>query len=183
MIAHVFKTVFRNLQYALLAGAVALIIFAFATWLPNLRLLFSILTDPLVSISDKVLLPINLLGSITTNFTALSASYTIAIALLFGINLAMVIYYVQRRIKEVEQSGIATGFLGITSGVVGMGCTACGSLLLTNILTLFGASWILSYLPLAGGEFGLLGVILLAVSIYLTAKKIKNPAVCKINPQ
>ncbi|HQU09423.1 MAG TPA: hypothetical protein PLV25_05630, partial [Opitutales bacterium] len=72
------------------------------------------------------------------------------------------------------------GFLGIASGVLGMGCAACGSFLLTSLLSLFGASWLLSYLPLAGGEFGILGVILLAVSLYMTAKKIQNPAVCKI---
>ena len=68
----------------------------------------------------------------------------------------------------------------IVSGVLGMGCAACGSFLLTSIFSLFGASWLLSYLPLDGGEFGILGVILLAVSLYLTAKKIQNPAVCKI---
>ncbi len=45
---------------------------------------------------------------------------------------------------------------------------------------IFGAAWILSFLPFAGGEFGTLGGILLVVSLYLTAKQIQNPAVCKI---
>lgn len=49
-----------------------------------------------------------------------------------------------------------------------------------SILSLFGASWILSFLPLGGGEFGILGVILLTVSLYMTAKQIQNPAVCRI---
>jgi len=42
-----------------------------------------------------------------------------------------------------------------------------------------GASGILAFLPLGGGEFGILGVILLTVSLYLTAKQIQNPMICK----
>ena len=135
---------------------------------------------PGIPLAQKLDLPISLLGSIVTNFTILSASYTIAIAILFGVNLAMVTYFLRRRVDDVKQSGIATGFFGITSGVIGMGCAACGSFLLMSILSLFGASWILSFLPLGGGEFGILGVILLTVSLYMTAKQIQNPAVCRI---
>ena len=180
MILQALQNVFRKPTYVILTLTTSMAVFLFAVWLPNFRLLVSVIGSSDISLSDKLELPLNLIGSIATNFTLLSASYTIAIAFLFGINLAMVTYYLQRRIKEVEQSGIATGFLGIGSGVLGMGCAACGSLLLTNILTLFGVSWLLSYLPLAGAEFGILGVVLLAVSLYMTAKKIQNPAVCKI---
>jgi hypothetical protein len=99
---------------------------------------------------------------------------------LFGLDVAMILYFLNRRIVDVKEAGIGTGFLGITSGVLGMGCAACGSFLLTSVLSLFGVSWLLSYLPLAGEEFGIVGVLLIAISIYLTAKKIQNPAVCKI---
>jgi hypothetical protein len=43
-----------------------------------------------------------------------------------------------------------------------------------------GAGGILSLLPLGGSEFGIIGAILLAVAIYMTAKKIINPQVCKV---
>lgn len=168
-------------MYASLALGTSLAVFAFAVWLPNIRLIASIIAHPGIPLSQKFDLPLNLLGSIATNFTPLSASYTIAIAVLFGINLAMIVYFLRRRAAEVKQSGIAAGFFGIASGVVGMGCAACGSLLLTTILSFFGASGILAFLPLRGGEFGILGVILLAVSLNATAKQIQNPAVCKID--
>lgn len=182
MIIQALQKVFRKPLYVILALATSTVVFAFAVWLPNLRLIVEIMGHPGVSLTQKLNLPISLLGSIVTNFTPLSASYTIAIAVLFGINLAMIIYFLRRRIDDVKQSGVATGFLGITSGVVGMGCAACGSFLLTSILSLVGASGILAFLPLSGGEFGILGVILLATSLYMTAKQIQNPAVCKINP-
>lgn len=182
MFIQALQKVFRKPQYALLALITGAAVFAFAVWLPNLPLIVEIMGHPGVSFSQKLDLPISLLGSIVTNFTLLSASYTIAIAILFGMNVAMVVYFLRRRVDEVKQTGMATGLFGITSGVIGMGCAACGSFLLMSILSLFGTSWILSLLPLGGGEFGIFGVILLAVSLHMTAKKIQNPAVCKINP-
>lgn len=180
MIFQALQKVFRKPLYTLLALIVSAVVFAFAVWFPNISLIVEVMGHPGISFSQKLDLPISLLGSIATNFTLLSASYTIAIALLFGVNLAMTIYFLRRKISEVRQSGVATGFIGLASGVLGMGCAACGSLLLTSGLSLIGASGILAFLPLAGGEFGILGVILLVVSIYLIAKQIKNPAICKI---
>ncbi len=178
MFIQVLQKVFRKPAYLFTALSVSIIIFAFALWFPNLSLIVSIMDHPGISLSQKLDLPLSLLGSIATNFTLLSASYTIAIAILFGIDISLIIYFLRRRIAEVKQAGIGTSFFGITSGILGMGCAACGSFLLTSILPIFGASWVLSHLPLAGGEFGILGVILLTVSIVLTAKKIQDPAVC-----
>lgn len=181
MLFQALQNVFRKPQYAFLAFVASAIIFVFAVWFPNLPLIVKVMGHPGISFSQKFDLPISLLGSITTNFSVLSASYTIAISVLFGMNMAMITYFLRRRIIEVKRSGVSMGFFGIASGVVGMGCAACGSFLLTSILALIGASGILVFLPLAGGEFGILGVFLLTFSIYLTAKQIQNPAVCRIN--
>ena len=180
MIFQALQKVFRKPLYTLLALIVSAVVFAFTVWFPNISLIVEVMGHPGISFSQKLDLPISLLGSIATNFTLLSASYTVAIALLFGVNLAMTIYFLRRKISEVRQSGVVTGFIGLTSGVLGVGCAACGSLLLTSGLSLVGASGILAFLPLAGGEFGILGVILLLASIYLIAKQIQNPAICKI---
>lgn len=180
MLFQALQKVFRKPSYALLALVMGVVVFAFATWLPNIRLIATVISSPDVSFSQKLGIPWSLLGSIATNFTLLSALYTIAIAILFGVNLAMTIYFLKRKISEVKQTGITTGFLGIASGVLGIGCAACGSFLLTSGLSLVGAYGVLTFLPLAGVEFGIIGVILLSISIYLTAKQIQNPAVCKI---
>lgn len=181
MLFQALQKVFRKPIYVLLALITSVAIFAFAVWLPNIPLIVKVMGHPGIPLTQKLNLPISLLGSIVTNFTPLSASYTIAIAVLFGLNLSMVTYFLWRKIKDVKQNGITTGLFGITSGVIGMGCAACGSFLLTSGLAFIGASGILTFLPLAGGEFGILGVILLALSLHLTAKQIQNPAVCKIN--
>lgn len=180
MVFQALQKVFRKPQYTILALITSVVVFAFAVWFPNLSLIVEIMGHPGISLSQKLDLPISLLGSIATNFTLLSASYTIAIAILFGVNLTMTIYFLRRKVGEARQNGVTTGFIGLASGVLGVGCAACGSLLLTSGLSIVGASGILAFLPLAGGEFGILGVILLLVSIHLIAKQIQNPAVCKI---
>lgn len=180
MVFQALQKVFRKPAYVLLALTVSVSVFVFAVWLPNIRLVASIVSSPDVPFVTKFELPLSLLSSITTNFTLLSASYTIATAVLFGMYVAIMIYFLKRRIKEVGQNGIATGFLGITSSVLGIGCAACGSFLLTSVLSLVGAGSALAFLPLGGSEFGILGVILLAIALYATAKQIENPLICKI---
>mgnify|MGYP000431893244 CR=1 FL=1 len=180
MLFQALQKVFRKPLYVFIALITSAVMFVFATWLPNFRLIASVIGSSDASFSQKLGIPISLFGSISTNFTTLSALYTIAIAILFGVSLAMVVYFMRRKISEVRQSGTVAGFVGVASGVLGIGCAACGSLILTSGLALFGASGVLAFLPLAGGEFGILGVILLLVSIYFTAKQIENPAVCKI---
>mgnify|MGYP001583621323 CR=1 FL=1 len=156
MILEAMQKVFRNFRLTLLAIAVAVAVFLFAVWLPNFGLITRVVFDSSVSIENKVQLPWSLLGSIGTNFTPLSATYTIVIAILFGVYIAMLTYFLKRRSKEVGQGRIVTGFLGIASGVLGVGCAACGSFLLTSVLPIVGASSALALLPLGGSEFGIM---------------------------
>lgn len=161
---------------------VATTIFAFAVWLPNTQLILHVVPDHTVTLADKAKLLISLLGSIKTNFTAVSASYTIAIAILFGANTALLVYYIRRvrgDLKDIRSTG-ATGIGGLISGIFGIGCVACGSFILTSALALFGAGGLVVALPFGGEEFGFLGVGLLMYSIYVTAKKINEPLTCEI---
>jgi hypothetical protein len=131
----------------------------------------------------KVGLPLTLLGSISTNFTVLSAIYTVAVSILLGMNVAMTVFFLQRRIVSIQQRGLAAGVLGIISGMLGVGCAACGSYILTILLAWFGAGALIKVLPLSGGEFGILAVALLVVSLAMTARQIESPFVCNITEQ
>ena len=174
------ERVFRDGRYVALALSGSAAMYTFAVWFPNFRLIGTIFVSD-ASFDEKFSVPLSLLGSIATNFSALSALSTIAIAILFGINIALLVYFLNHRIANVQNSGAATGALGLISGVIGTGCAACGSFLLTSGLSLIGATSVLTFLPLQGGEFGLLAVALLALSIYLTAKQIIKPAICAVD--
>jgi len=179
MVFQALQKVLRKPSYALLAIVVGVVTFAIAVWMPNLGLIAQIITDPGATFSQKVALPLTLLASIRTNFTVLSALYTIAIPILFGINIAMMVYYLKRRVTAAKRMGMGAGFFGMASGILGIGCAACGSFILTSILSVFGAAGGLLLLPLRGGEFGILAVFLLVVSMILAARQIQNPLVCK----
>ncbi len=99
--------VFRHPTYVVLAMFGGVGMFAFAVLLPNVPLIVSIMSHPDIAFADKISVPISLLGSIATNFTTLSAANTIAIAGLFGIDIALTVYLLKRRVRAVRQIGRA----------------------------------------------------------------------------
>lgn len=180
MIIDVLKQVFNTKRYVVLAVGVTFIVFTLAVWLPNFKIIIQVITSPTASFFDKWNILSGLFGSISTNFTFISASYTIIIAIFFGINVAMVLYYMRRNKEVFTKGGVASaGFGGIISGFFGIGCAACGTLVLGPLLALVGAGGLIALLPFGGQEFGFLGVVLLGFSIFLIAKKLNAPAVCK----
>lgn len=176
-----FGKVFVNASYIALAGALAVLVFLFAVWLPNIGLMTDIFATSSAPLSTKVKLAWSLLDGIRTNFSFLSAGYTIAVAILFGLNSAMAAYVLKHQRALFTKQEKAVGFGGLASGAFGIGCAACGSFLLSAALSFFGAAGALALLPLRGGEFGILSVVLLLISLQLTAKKIAAPFICKPN--
>jgi len=173
------QKVFSVPSYPITAVALAVAAFLFAVWLPNIGLITDVFIHSSAPLGDKLRLAATLLGGIRTNFSFLSATYTILIALLFGINIAMIAYYLKQRMRTSERGGFFAGIGGTASGVLGVGCAACGSFILTMTFSFIGASGDLALLPLKGGEFGILSVILLGTSFYLISHKITDPLICK----
>ena len=183
MVLQALRQVFERWTYVLAAVMVALVVLVFATWLPNLGLVWQITVSPSVSLIDKAEILLALVGSLWTNFTVFSALFAIAIAALFGINAAMVVYYLilrKRSVSRTGPAGAATGLGGLASGFLGIGCAACGTFVVGPVLSLVGAGGLIALLPFGGQEFGLLGVGLLGFSIHLAAKKIREPLVCPL---
>ena len=182
MILKTLRGVLFKPGYLFVVVTIAITVFLFAVWTPNTQLIIHVMSDHSISTTDKAQLLVNLVGSIKTNFTLVSASYTIIIAVLFGLNVALITYYIRRLRGSVRSMGStgAAGFGGLISGILGIGCAACGSFILTSALTLVGAGGVVALLPFGGEEFGFLGVALLTYSIYVLAKKINEPLTCEI---
>lgn len=172
------QKVFKNFRYLLAASLIAVFVFTVAVWLPNLSLVGVVVFSETVSFVEKLNILTSLYGSIHTNFTAISAGYTIVISILFGISIALLTYYVRRQRSLVGGKSTAASIGGIVSGFFGIGCAACGTFLITTFLATFGAAGLVSFLPFGGEEFGLLGVALLSYSVYSTLGKISDPIVC-----
>lgn len=171
--------VFHNFSYIFLAGIVSFGFFVFAVWLPNLKLVTHIIASGSIAFGAKLTLLLNLLGSIETNFTLFSAIAMIVIAIFFGVNMALIIYFIKKKGAALGGGGFLASAGGIGSGIIGIGCAACGSFVLSAILPVVGAVGVIALLPLKGKEFSILSIGLLFISIFMMSRKIIEPVVCK----
>ena len=175
-----FKRVFVSPSYIALAGVLAMLAFLLAVWFPNLGLIAEVFSSPDVPLAAKLGISLSLLGGIVTNFSLLSAGYTIAIAVLFGITAAMIAYLLRQSRVAAAGQNIGIGSGAVASGVLGIGCAACGSLILGAALPSLGAAGALAALPLDGQEFGILSVALLFVSLLAVSKSIAETIACPL---
>ncbi|WP_336359909.1 hypothetical protein [Haladaptatus sp. ZSTT2] len=109
---------------------------------------------------------------VSDSFDLLVGSILVLIALLFGVDIAMVTYHLREHDLSVRQG--SSGVAGLVLGTLGAGCAACGSVLIVGLLSLFGISVSLSFLPLDGLEFALLALVTLLLSIYWIAEGMRG---------
>lgn len=174
----ILKKVLLNPKYAALATLVALSLVAFAVWLPNFRLITASLPSSSLTFGQKVGLLTALLGSIGTNFTTLSRSLLIVSAVLMGIQVALVTYYIRQTAKLQQDMGIS--FLAMSLSLLGVGCASCGSVLLATLFGFGAMTSMVGLLPFKGQEFSLLGLAILVFAIWHTVKKINQPIACVV---
>ncbi len=172
------REVFGHVGYALLATMCAALVFIFMVYLPNLRLIGDFVINSNNPLSTKFGLLAGLLGGIETNSTVFSATIIIAISVLFGMNFSMLIY--QWKQYGVMKGGFVGNLGGIVSGIFGIGCSVCGSFLGTAIFASLGASGVVAFMPLHGGEFGIVGIALLLSSIVIISRAIQRHGACPI---
>lgn len=182
MVWTVLSLVYARPFYWVITSFVSVATLTVMVLLPNYAVLLSVLFSPVVSTVSKVAFFGSLYGSLATNFTILAAVSVVLIALLFGVNAALLVYYIRRMQSQTGRMAVAgtTTVGGFVAALLGIGCAACGSAVVAIMLQLVGVGWLVSYLPLHGAEFGLLGVLLLCVTTWTLIRKINQPAVCPI---
>lgn len=171
--------VLRQPKYIATTATFAFVLFTLAVWLSNWSLAIKVLCNTNAPFLEKLQIISSLYGSIGTNFTMLSATYTIGIVVLFSVNISL-LHYLGKRDGWSLQQGSSPSLVGIVSGVFGIGCAACGSLILSTILPVMGLGGALSLLPFGGQEFGLIGIALLVYSTYVLSKRVTASSVCPV---
>lgn len=170
----------RNIGYIILALTVSAFVLAIAILLPNSALLTLVWASENMTVLGKFLLTTSLLGSLTTNFSPLSALTTVSISLLVGVNIALMLLLYRRQKRSMTRGSVATTSLGALFGMFSVGCAACGSLILTSLFGVVGGVGILTFLPLRGQEIGILSVLILGYTTFLLVRTIIRPLICKI---
>lgn len=172
---YAFKEVFGQIKYIFLAQLIAFSYLLVAVMIPGFPII------KLYWLSDTSIISVS---KITINFFITNSSkvdriFLLIIAFLSGVNMAMLTYYLKKRLGL--QKRVGTGFLGMLAGLIGIGCASCGSIMISSVLGFTVATSFLKFLPLKGSELGIFGILLLILSIYFLARKIKNPLACKLN--
>lgn len=91
------------------------------------------------------------------------------LAFLVALSLVLNVYAVRELRMEKTWLGQVGG---VALGTLGFGCAACGTFVLSGFLSTAATAALVSVLPFGGKEFLFAGLLLLAVSIYRTAKSI-----------
>ncbi len=172
--------VLKKPSYIFLVIATTALIIVLSIWLSMNQFVLWVLSDSVFSLSVKLKLLFSTLGAFQTNFTFFSRITTTIVAVLSGVNIALLIFYFKKRIKLQAAAGTST--FGILAGLLGVGCSACGSVVLSSIFGLAATASVINILPFRGSEIGVVSVIILSFSIYTIAKRIDNPLFCKIKP-
>ncbi len=176
----VFGRVFTKGRYLVVSSAIFVTGVSLVLLLSNLGLLQTVFVSESISFGEKLVFLFSLYGSLVTNFTLLNAFSIILVIVLFSIDLTLLVFYIRRTQKAGRgfKRSRAKSLVGALSGVLGIGCAACGSVILTGVATALGATGLLLALPLHGGEFAFVGIVLLLWSIAYLVKKISDPLVC-----
>ena len=170
--------VFTKFKYILLTIIIASFLIAFIAWLPNLHLITRTMSSSSMTFIEKTNLILSLLGSLKTNFTAWSLFTADSIAVLTGIQVSLLVYYLEKFISAKNELGMSVS--GIFISILGVGCATCGSVILTSVIGISSTTAIITYLPLMGQEFGNIGISILLFAIYSLVKKIEQPYGCQI---
>jgi hypothetical protein len=171
--------VFKRKIYVGLAVCVGLTTVIFTSLLPNFRLVAIVFSNPDASILEKLNIFTSLINSMQTNFSMFSAVAIWIVAILFGVNIAMVVYIVHQKKNLLQSGGITMSFGGLMSGIIGVGCASCGTVVLAPVLSVIGAGSLIAAMPFKGAEFSIISILILVGSIFLTSQNIQNPNICK----
>ena len=176
-IKYFLQAIYSQLLYVVVAILISLIFFVISIWLANYSFLHFIFTAGIFSFVDQLSMAFDFSDLINTNFTFISLAITTVLSVLFGINSSAIVFFIRNRISISKQAG--AGFLTSTVSLLGVGCLSCGSVILSSILGIVAATTFIGMLPLGGYEFGIMGIIILLISIYLLSQKFDNKLICK----
>jgi len=113
---------------------------------------------------------VTMLGGLTTLFSPIGSLIIVLFAILFSLNAVLLYQYIilQRTLtKRSGGKGAVLSTAGTIAAALGIGCASCGTAIIFSLLSLFGASGLILWLPLHGQEFAIVG---LAGSAYFALK-------------
>ncbi|WP_266081783.1 hypothetical protein [Haladaptatus caseinilyticus] len=136
----------------------------------NIELVQTVIFGKYMTAPQKLSVLAHLFPIIGSAFTPIKAWFLLVSSAFFGMNFSMIIYHFRNN-KLNLQSGTGSA-IGMLFGTLGAGCAACGSVMLTGLLSFLGATSILTLLPFDGLSFSIIALIIFTLSMYRLADAI-----------
>lgn len=138
----------------------------------NLDLFVNVILLGNLSPTARFTVLVGLFPLVGNAYAVTSSILLIATAVLVGIDIALLTYYLRhRRLSVREGSG---SLVGVVFGTLGAGCASCGAAVLAGLFSLVGAGGVLTLLPLDGLEFTLVALVVLVLSVYWLAEGLRG---------
>jgi len=133
-----------------------------------------LLTSPFLTVGDKIQMLIGSYSGIFTLPLSPLALTLFAVSVFQGVAVAALVYSIRK--ERAMQRGFlkefgGTGIAGALS-VLGLGCAACGTSLVTPILTFFFATSSVAVAEEVGLYSAVLALIVSLITVYLTGLKL-----------
>ena len=171
-------TVFKHPRWRMTAVGVIFIFLSFAVMISQYGALSYIVRSDTFTLAEKIKIVALSYGALNTNFLLSSQIGLAVVSALAGINVAMIAYLLNEKVHVARMVG--KSLAGVFLSVLGIGCTVCGSVLLTSLFGISVTASLIVFLPFRGVEFFLLGSVLLMWSIRNVSKKIMAIPVCSL---
>lgn len=151
----------RSLLLALSIGVVALAAFSLAQqW----EFVLDVLRLPGIAPSERAVVLLDRLPVVGSAYEPLRGWLLVAVSAETGVLVAL-LHRAMEQTRLAPNQG-AAGTAGIALGTLGAGCAACGTTVLSGVLSAFGLSSVLVLLPWEGTELLVVGVLGMLVSIH-----------------
>ena len=157
--------VYAEKKYFVLSALFSLAVFSLNALIGNFKLIASQFSLPLI---------FDLIISTHSTMSTVSFVFLLIISLLSGVVFSLSIFLVKRQISY----GAGIGFSGIIASVLTPACSSCAP----GLAGVLGIGGFLGVLPFKGMELGVLGIVLLSVSLmYLSGKIVTKTCEVKKN--
>jgi hypothetical protein len=175
-ISALMKLLYFKPAYFFLASGVSIIFYEFIFWFLNLGLLHYLLTSPFLNVGDKLSMLIGSYSNIFSLPLSPLALTLFAVSIFQGIAVAALVYSIRKE-RSMRQGFLkefgGTGVAGVLS-VLGLGCAACGTSLVTPILALFFTTSSVAVAEKVGLYSAVLALVVSIVTIYLAGLKLSS---------
>jgi hypothetical protein len=175
LVARTARLVLSLPAYTLFASFVTLVTLSAFVLSQNLTLVGDVVVGGSLPFAARLRVLVELYPFVGTSYGVLPGIALVVVAVLTGVDLAMVAYHVREHGLSARGSGGSAA--GVALGALGAGCAACGSAVLAGVLSLVGASGLVLLLPLDGAEFALLASVALLLSMYWLAEGMRGGVV------